>query len=67
MEGLNFDFLAYNLTGFLAYGVFNVGMFWISEVKVSACILCGFLNGERWLVQLIILGAINLNAHSTVF
>ncbi|CAH1774016.1 unnamed protein product, partial [Owenia fusiformis] len=31
--GLNFDFLAYNLTGFLAYGFFNVGMFWIPLVK----------------------------------
>ncbi|XP_074640765.1 cystinosin homolog isoform X4 [Tubulanus polymorphus] len=29
VEGLNFDFLAYNLTGFLAYGVYNVGMYWI--------------------------------------
>ena len=33
--GLNFDFLALNITGFIAYGVFNVGMFWIPEVKVS--------------------------------
>ena len=33
--GLNFDFLLYNITGFLAYGFFNVGMFWVSEVKVS--------------------------------
>ncbi|XP_063408959.1 cystinosin-like [Mytilus trossulus] len=31
--GLNFDFLAYNLTGFLAYGFFNVGMFWVDSVK----------------------------------
>lgn len=31
--GLNFDFLAYNLTGFLAYGFFNVGMFWVHEVQ----------------------------------
>ncbi|KAL5017208.1 hypothetical protein ScPMuIL_006797 [Solemya velum] len=31
--GLNFDFLAYNLTGFLAYGFFNIGMFWIADVK----------------------------------
>ncbi|XP_076083361.1 cystinosin-like isoform X2 [Mytilus galloprovincialis] len=31
--GLNFDFLAYNLTGFLAYGFFNVGMFWVVGVK----------------------------------
>ena len=33
--GLNFDFLAYNLTGFLFYGLFNIGMFWIPEVKVG--------------------------------
>ena len=33
--GLNFDFLAFNLTGFLAYGFFNVGLFWIDEVKVG--------------------------------
>ncbi|XP_076441400.1 cystinosin-like [Babylonia areolata] len=31
--GLNFDFLLYNITGFLAYGFFNVGMFWVPEVK----------------------------------
>ena len=31
--GLNFDFLAMNLTGFLAYGVFNVGMFWVEDIK----------------------------------
>ena len=33
--GLNFDYLALNITGFVAYGVFNVGMFWIPEVQVS--------------------------------
>ena len=33
--GLNFDFLAYNITGFLAYGLFNVGMFWVDRVKVE--------------------------------
>lgn len=33
--GLNFDFLAYNLTGFVAYGLFNIGMFWVHEVQVS--------------------------------
>ncbi len=32
--GLNFDFLSYNITGFVAYGIFNVGMFWIPEIKV---------------------------------
>ncbi|KAK3794613.1 hypothetical protein RRG08_003759 [Elysia crispata] len=31
--GLNFDFLCYNITGFLAYGFFNVGMYWVNEVK----------------------------------
>ncbi|XP_022100200.1 cystinosin-like [Acanthaster planci] len=31
--GLNFDFLAYNIVGFSAYGLFNVGMFWIDHVK----------------------------------
>ncbi|PVD23877.1 hypothetical protein C0Q70_17151 [Pomacea canaliculata] len=31
--GLNFDFLSYNITGFLAYGFFNVGMFWVTGVK----------------------------------
>ena len=33
--GLNFDFLLYNITGFVAYGLFNVGMFWVPTVKVS--------------------------------
>ncbi|KAK3092074.1 hypothetical protein FSP39_024973 [Pinctada imbricata] len=31
--GLNFDFLAYNITGFVAYGVFNVGLYWIKSVQ----------------------------------
>ncbi|XP_047443114.1 cystinosin [Mugil cephalus] len=31
--GLNFDFLALNLTGFIAYSVFNIGLFWIPYVK----------------------------------
>ena len=31
--GLNFDFLALNITGFVAYGVFNVGLFWIPKVQ----------------------------------
>lgn len=30
--GLNFDFLAYNLTGFFAYGVFNVTLFWVEPI-----------------------------------
>ncbi|XP_072246367.1 cystinosin isoform X2 [Leuresthes tenuis] len=31
--GLNFDFLALNLTGFIAYSVFNIGMFWVPYIK----------------------------------
>lgn len=31
--GLNFDFLAYNLLGFTAYGLYNIGMFWIPTVQ----------------------------------
>lgn len=31
--GLNFDYLAYNITGFIAYSVFNVGMYWISSIE----------------------------------
>ncbi|XP_061095842.1 cystinosin [Conger conger] len=31
--GLNFDFLALNLTGFIAYSVFNVGLFWVPYLK----------------------------------
>ncbi|KAK7100142.1 hypothetical protein V1264_023136 [Littorina saxatilis] len=31
--GLNFDYLLYNITGFLAYAFFNVGMFWVDTVK----------------------------------
>ncbi|XP_063002669.1 cystinosin [Elgaria multicarinata webbii] len=31
--GLSFDFIALNLTGFIAYSVFNVGLFWIHAVK----------------------------------
>ena len=31
--GLNFDFLAFNITGFVAYGVFNVGLFWIPQTQ----------------------------------
>ena len=37
--GLNFDFLALNLTGFLCYGAFNVGLFWVPEIYVSAFFL----------------------------
>ncbi|XP_064386399.1 cystinosin-like isoform X2 [Halichondria panicea] len=31
--GLNFDFLALNITGFLCYSAFNVGLFWITPVQ----------------------------------
>ncbi|XP_050401980.1 cystinosin isoform X2 [Patella vulgata] len=31
--GLNFDYLTYNILGFLAYGFFNVGMFWLPSIK----------------------------------
>ncbi|XP_030289450.1 cystinosin isoform X3 [Sparus aurata] len=31
--GLNFDFLALNLTGFIAYSIFNIGLFWVPYIK----------------------------------
>ncbi|XP_020820442.1 cystinosin isoform X1 [Phascolarctos cinereus] len=31
--GLSFDFIALNLTGFIAYAVFNVGLFWVPYIK----------------------------------
>eukprot|EP00794_Sanderia_malayensis_P007924 gene7924-8779_t len=31
--GLNFDFLAYNITGFIAYCVYCIGLFWIKQVQ----------------------------------
>ncbi|XP_061634061.1 cystinosin isoform X1 [Phyllopteryx taeniolatus] len=31
--GLNFDYLVLNLTGFFAYSVFNVGLFWVASIK----------------------------------
>ncbi|XP_056662922.1 cystinosin isoform X2 [Monodelphis domestica] len=31
--GLSFDFIALNLTGFMAYAVFNVGLFWVPYIK----------------------------------
>ncbi|XP_051529048.1 cystinosin isoform X1 [Myxocyprinus asiaticus] len=31
--GLSFDFLALNLTGFIAYSVFNVGLFWVPYIQ----------------------------------
>lgn len=33
--GLNFDFLSLNLTGFIAYSVFNIGLFWVPYIKVN--------------------------------
>eukprot|EP00039_Didymoeca_costata_P024584 m.10755 g.10755 ORF g.10755 m.10755 type:complete len:404 (-) comp4314_c0_seq2:118-1329(-) len=33
VTGLNFDYLTYNITGFLGYAAFNVGMFWVSDVQ----------------------------------
>lgn len=33
--GLNFDFLALNLVGFSLYGIFNIGLYAIPEIKVS--------------------------------
>lgn len=31
--GLSFDFVALNLMGFVAYSVFNIGLFWVSSIK----------------------------------
>ncbi|KAJ9593817.1 hypothetical protein L9F63_027539, partial [Diploptera punctata] len=31
--GLNFDFLALNVVGFILYGLFNCGLYWITEVE----------------------------------
>ncbi|XP_062031287.1 cystinosin [Lepus europaeus] len=31
--GLSFDFVALNLTGFVAYSVFNVGLLWVPYIK----------------------------------
>ncbi|XP_039622971.1 cystinosin isoform X3 [Polypterus senegalus] len=31
--GLNLDYVALNLTGFIAYSVFNVGLFWVDYIK----------------------------------
>ncbi|OWA51055.1 Cystinosin [Hypsibius exemplaris] len=33
VSGLSFDFLALNITGFLCYTIFNVGLFWIPEIQ----------------------------------
>lgn len=32
--GLSFDFLALNLTGFVAYSVFNIGLLWVPYIQV---------------------------------
>ena len=39
VAGLNFDFLAFNVTGFIAYSVYNIGMFWIPAIQVSKNVL----------------------------
>ncbi|XP_056590522.1 cystinosin [Triplophysa dalaica] len=31
--GLSFDFISLNLTGFIAYSVFNVGLFWVPYIQ----------------------------------
>lgn len=31
--GLSFDYLALNLTGFFAYSVFNIGLFWVTYMQ----------------------------------
>ncbi|XP_006863329.1 PREDICTED: cystinosin isoform X2 [Chrysochloris asiatica] len=31
--GLSFDFVALNLMGFVAYSVFNIGLFWVPSIK----------------------------------
>lgn len=31
--GLNFDFLAFNITGYLAYSIFNIGLYFIPEIQ----------------------------------
>ncbi|XP_065069921.1 cystinosin homolog [Rhopilema esculentum] len=33
--GLNFDFLAYNITGFLAYLFFNIGLFYFNSIQTE--------------------------------
>ena len=40
MIGLNFDFLALNTLGFLSYSAFNIGLYWIPEVKVGVAHSC---------------------------
>lgn len=33
--GLNFDFLGLNVVGFTLYAIFNLGLYFIPEIKVS--------------------------------
>ncbi|XP_076663786.1 lysosomal cystine transporter cystinosin isoform X2 [Andrena cerasifolii] len=33
--GLNFDYLSLNVVGFIMYGLFNCGLFWISEIELE--------------------------------
>ena len=35
--GLSFDFVVLNLMGFVAYSVFNIGLFWVPSIKVQPC------------------------------
>lgn len=35
--GLSFDFVTLNLTGFVAYSVFNIGLFWVPHIEVGHC------------------------------
>lgn len=35
--GLSFDFVTLNLTGFVAYSVFNIGLFWVPHIEVWHC------------------------------
>lgn len=44
--GLNFDYLLYNITGFLAYAFFNVGMFWVDTVKASDSVFLMFIKNK---------------------
>lgn len=36
--GLSFDFVILNLMGFMAYSVFNIGLFWVPHVEVWHCL-----------------------------
>ena len=43
VAGLNFDFLALNITGFLAYSLFNCGLYWIPEIQVNSIVTIMFV------------------------